>query len=599
MTNQGLPGLAPCPFCGGEAENDSQRYYRNATTGRPETAAAVYCTKCNADMTWCYRDTPEVEPEHAMSLLVERWNTRHLASQPSSYEAGLDASRGEVEAHKVMTPEEYAAFNIQGWHLVHKDYDGFGAVAVSYRAPGPSEATPSTAGSVREALEWVRSEVFALCEATESACHNPPSEIANFSRGRAFEAKGIRNAMGEVIRERLSALTALSAPVEAPAAVKADCDASAAERVLSELMDRRLLNDVDDDLHQEIADALIRAARGDVSVKRIKWRGPIDAFPATIWEAKTAFGHFVIEEVSASDSPAYEVRFAGNLVAVKDDVEFAKAAAQSDFAQRIRSALAPGVVGDVVGAGEREARHLKTWKDLQALWLALDGGPRPRCRDCADFDGRCQGNGLPCDPQERALEQIKQLRASPSAAVREAHIDALSGLRDACGDLRNAVGPAKTTDGHLLGMIDTITNVEMPIDKIARWTGFIQGVLAARGVISVDEERERTRPIFTAALSGPGESSTSSDVDTTLPGPDDMDARFAWLESKAADMGYTLVREPEHPDSPHVAADRDGGSCTGKCDWTGSVEITQPTTGIVERHPMCRTCGSIVVGAVK
>jgi hypothetical protein len=34
------------------------------------------------------------------------------------------------------------------------------------------------------------------------------------------------------------------------------------ERVLSELRDRRLLNDVDDDLHQEIAEALIKAVHG-------------------------------------------------------------------------------------------------------------------------------------------------------------------------------------------------------------------------------------------------------------------------------------------------------------------------------------------------
>lgn len=39
--------------------------------------------------------------------------------------------------------------------------------------------------------------------------------------------------------------------------------------------------------------------------------------------------------------------------------------------------------------------------------------------------------------------------------------------------------------------------------------------------------------------------------DTTLPGTDNMDARFAWLEAKCADMGYVLVPEPEHPDSPH------------------------------------------------
>ncbi|BBA65589.1 hypothetical protein [Xanthomonas phage XacN1] len=35
-----------------------------------------------------------------------------------------------------------------------------------------------------------------------------------------------------------------------------------------------------------------------------------------------------------------------------------------------------------------------------------------------------------------------------------------------------------------------------PSDKMHRWLGFVQGVLAARGAISVDEERNYTRPIF-------------------------------------------------------------------------------------------------------
>lgn len=33
--------------------------------------------------------------------------------------------------------------------------------------------------------------------------------------------------------------------------------------------------------------------------------------------------------------------------------------------------------------------------------------------------------------------------------------------------------------------------------------------------------------------------------------PDDLDQRDAWLREKAADLGYVLVNEPEHPDSPH------------------------------------------------
>jgi hypothetical protein len=49
-------------------------------------------------------------------------------------------------------------------------------------------------------------------------------------------------------------------------------------------------------------------------------------------------------------------------------------------------------------------------KQLLALWTALDGGPRPRCRDCADYNGRCPSDNLPCEPQDRALEQIENLR---------------------------------------------------------------------------------------------------------------------------------------------------------------------------------------------
>lgn len=37
-----------------------------------------------------------------------------------------------------------------------------------------------------------------------------------------------------------------------------------------------------------------------------------------------------------------------------------------------------------------------------------------------------------------------------------------------------------------------------PFDKLNRWLGFIQGVLAAAGVVSVDEEREFSRPLLHA-----------------------------------------------------------------------------------------------------
>lgn len=36
----------------------------------------------------------------------------------------------------------------------------------------------------------------------------------------------------------------------------------------------------------------------------------------------------------------------------------------------------------------------------------------------------------------------------------------------------------------------------LPSDKVNRWIGFVQGVLAAQGYMSVKEERDRTRPLF-------------------------------------------------------------------------------------------------------
>jgi hypothetical protein len=61
------------------------------------------------------------------------------------------------------------------------------------------------------------------------------------------------------------------------------------------------------------------------------------------------FGVYSIEEVSASDSPVYEVRLHANkMVAIKDSLSDAKAAAQADYEARIRSALS-AQVQDVAG----------------------------------------------------------------------------------------------------------------------------------------------------------------------------------------------------------------------------------------------------------
>lgn len=42
----------------------------------------------------------------------------------------------EGKAHKTMTREEYAAMTIIGWHMVCRDYDGFGGVGMRFIADG-------------------------------------------------------------------------------------------------------------------------------------------------------------------------------------------------------------------------------------------------------------------------------------------------------------------------------------------------------------------------------------------------------------------------------------------------------------------------------
>lgn len=55
----------------------------------------------------------------------------------------------------------------------------------------------------------------------------------------------------------------------------------------------------------------------------------------------------------------------------------------------------------------------------------------------------------------------------------------------------------ETNPVHLIWMLQQIKdNSEMSQTKRHRWLGYIQGVLVMKGVFSVEEEREYTRPIF-------------------------------------------------------------------------------------------------------
>ena len=87
--------------------------------------------------------------------------------------------------------------------------------------------------------------------------------------------------------------------------------------------------------------AYLASSDSGVKVKPLVWRDHRpDSFPEPAWSAQTSFGLYNIEEVSASDSPAYLVRLhAHHFVADKDSLDEAKAAAQRDYEVRILSAL--------------------------------------------------------------------------------------------------------------------------------------------------------------------------------------------------------------------------------------------------------------------
>jgi Lar family restriction alleviation protein len=70
--------LKPCPFCGGNAEIDTQRGYRALNNGI-HSAVAIYCMTCPADMQM---DPREFNADHdaVKADLIAAWNRRVRAA---------------------------------------------------------------------------------------------------------------------------------------------------------------------------------------------------------------------------------------------------------------------------------------------------------------------------------------------------------------------------------------------------------------------------------------------------------------------------------------------------------------------------------------
>lgn len=75
---------------------------------------------------------------------------------------------------------------------------------------------------------------------------------------------------------------------------------------------------------------------------------------------------------------------------------------------------------------------------------------------------------------------------------------------------RASVDPFATDPRHSLENLAWMCNEaikragELPLDKLSRWLGFVQGCLAMRGLIDVDSERNLSRPLFHSAYDSSG-----------------------------------------------------------------------------------------------
>ena len=54
----------------------------------------------------------------------------------------------------------------------------------------------------------------------------------------------------------------------------------------------------------------------------------------------------------------------------------------------------------------------------------------------------------------------------------------------------------ETQEEHLLWMLDQIREKKVTGEKAHRWIGYIQGILVARGVTTVNEERKKIKEIL-------------------------------------------------------------------------------------------------------
>lgn len=82
-------------------------------------------------------------------------------------------------------------------------------------------------------------------------------------------------------------------------------------------------------------------------------------------------------------------------------------------------------------------------------------------------------------------------------SIMDAHIEMANRYIDILRPIENIdLHLDKVSNKNLLWMANKISTGDMLADKASRWLGYIQGVMATKGYISVDQERDFSRPLY-------------------------------------------------------------------------------------------------------
>lgn len=113
----------------------------------------------------------------------------------------------------------------------------------------------------------------------------------------------------------------------------------------------------------------------------------------------------------------------------------------------------------------------------------------------------------------KAIENVENAIQVSDEPLRNALREVLDALREVLDALQDKItsglfssAPHRISYNTLNSLAEQARQeiITLPTDKISRWIGFIQGVLAADGFLDVKEERDSTRPIFHRAYKAMG-----------------------------------------------------------------------------------------------